>query len=249
MDVDVGKTEEIPLEEREVSEEDEFHDAETSFGELSDLWEDLRDDDPVPIVLSDLDFKPGGGVDHILKEVKRVKRIFLLKLFDKQLDPSYGEKTSSLFNRLSVKYQRDGGGTPIAYLFNFDLDVVGAWVEGEGYIKNTDSPRFQEFEELVRDTVAEHDATPLGRFERQLEEQFGIEHLKPSVLREEFDRKLKRGEIIYDKESGEVTFDMRVDDCSRLLRFKQFAKRNLFLFSGLAITIAAALTAVILVVR
>ena len=95
----------------------------------------------------------------------------------------------------------------------------------------------------------EHDESELGQFEMELEVRFGIEDLTPEQLEREFKRRVARKEVTRDEQTGKITFRLRTDDRTNLLLFKQFAKRYLFLFSGVAIVIASALTAVIIVTR
>ena len=194
MEFEGSRAEEnIPLEDRTVWAEDnkEGFWAETSF--MDDLWEDIyHDDDSVPI-LHKATTKgrlrgKGKSLEQQLKEAKRVKRIFLLQLYDKQLDPSYGEEANLLFNRLGFRSEREG----IQNVLLFDGDVVATWVEGKGYTKNKDSPRFEEFERLVLESIKEFDATTLGKFEREAEEKLGFENETPKNLMREYNRRVAR---------------------------------------------------------
>ena len=104
------------------------------------------------------------------------------------------------------------------------------------------------FEIAVQEAVQEHNATPLGKFERELEDKFGIQDLVPRALEKEYNKRVARREIRFDQH-GQPVFTLKDNDETRLLSFRQFARRNFFLFAGVAIAIASAVTAAILVTR
>ena len=90
--------ENIPLEERnEWQEDEEGYFLETSFGGTDEPFFDDPDDEPQSLI-----FDPWSEVpaDAQLKGIEKAKRIFLYKIFDKQLSPSYSE---NLFNHLELK--------------------------------------------------------------------------------------------------------------------------------------------------
>ena len=130
----------------------------------------------------------------------------------------------------------------------FDGDIVARKRKGQGYERELGSFPLSRFEITVQEATQEHDATPLGKFEREMEDKFGIQDMLPERLEEEYRKRVARREIAFDQD-GQPIFMLREDDNTRLLRFRQFARKYLFLLSGIAITIASAITAVILVMR
>ena len=215
--------ENIPLEEKNEWEEDEEgYFLETSFGGRHEPFYDDPNDEPQSLI-----FYPWSEVpaETQLKEIEKAKRIFLYKIFDKQLSPSYSDKCKNLFNRLELKTTGVNGEDMLL----FDGEIVARKKKGEGYQRELGSFQLSRFEALFKEAVDEYDTTPLGKFERELEDKFGIEEMVPK--------------------DGEPIFLLRDSDETRLLRFRQFARKYLFLFAGVAIAVASALTAIILVTR
>ena len=70
----------------------------------------------------------------------------------------------------------------------------------------------------------------------------------PKALEKGYKKRVARREIAFD-EDNEPIFLLKDSDETRLLRFRQFARKYLFLFAGVAIAVASALTAIILVTR
>ena len=66
--------------------------------------------------------------DDQLRGIEKAKRIFLYKLFDKQLGPSYGDKCKNLFGRLELKTTGINGEDMLL----FDGDIVARKKKGEG---------------------------------------------------------------------------------------------------------------------
>ena len=233
--------EEFPLEERSKYEEEENDEYfETSFGEepfFDDPSEELH-----PLIFDPLSKEP---LENQLKGIEKAKRIFLYKLFDKQLSPSYGEKCKNLFSRLELKTSGPNGQDQLL----FDGDVAARKSKGQGYEKELSSFQLSRFEATVQEAIQEHDSTSLGKFEMELEKKFNIQDLTPEALRKEYNRRVTKREIAFDGTSGEPIFLLKDGDETRLLKFRQFARRNLFLFAGVAIALASAITAVILVTR
>ena len=93
--------EEIPLLERDETGEDNEGYEHTSFIEQErELdWDDYIG--PKAVSFEELDLK--GDPQKFLEQKKKVTRIFLFKLFDKQYDPRFGDKQKELFNRLELK--------------------------------------------------------------------------------------------------------------------------------------------------
>ena len=167
--------------------------------------------------------------DVQLKGIEKAKRIFLCK---------------SSFNRLELKTTGANGEDMLL----LDGEIVARKRKGEGYQRELGSFQLSRFEALVKEAVDEYDATPLGKFERELEDKFGIEDMVPKALEKEYKKRVARREIAFDEDNQPI-FLLKDNDETRLLRFRQFARKYLFLFAGVAITIARALTAVILVTR
>ena len=129
----------------------------------------------------------------------------------------------------------------------FDGNLVAIKKKGEGYQENLGSSQLGRFKIVLEEAISEHDASPLGKFEKELEEKFGIQDMTPKALEKEYKRVARR-EIGFDQD-GEPVFKLNENDETRLLRFRQFACKYLFLFSGVAIAIASAITAAFLVTR
>ena len=241
--LETNKTEDIPLQEGKGWEDKdgEGRFLETSFiNDYEPFFGDPSDE------LQSLIFHPWSEVpaEDQLQNIEKSKRIFLYKLFDKQLSPSYGEKCKILFNRLELKTTGVNGKDMLL----FDGEVVARKRKGGGYQRELGSFQLSRFEALLKEAVDEYDTTPLGKFEREMEDKFGIEDMTPKALEKEYKRRVARQEIAFD-EDGEPIFLLKDSDETRLLKFRQFARRNLFLFAGVAIAIASAITAAILVTR
>ena len=153
-----------------------------------------------------------------LKGIEKAKRIFLYKIFDKQLSPSYSEKCKNLFNRLELKTTGVNGEDMLL----FDGEIVARKKKGEGYQRELGSFRLSRFEALVKEAVDEYDATRLGRFEVELENKFGIEDMVPKALEKEYKKRIAR-----------YIFLLKDSDETRLLKFQQFARKYLFFWQVL----------------
>ena len=103
--------EDIPLLERDETEEDNEGYVETSFigqerQEQLD-WDDYNG--PEAVSFEELDLK--GDPQKFLEQKRKVTRIFLFKLFDEQYDPRFGDKQKELFNRVELKTTSVNGET------------------------------------------------------------------------------------------------------------------------------------------
>ena len=155
--------EEFPLEEKNEREDEEEGYFETFFGGNEEPFFDDPSQELRSLIFDPLSEEP---VENQLKGMEKAKRIFLFKLFDKQLSPSYGEKCKNLFSRLELKTSGPNGQDQLF----FDGDVVARERKGQGYEKELGSFQLSRFEATVQEAVREHDATSLGKFERELEE-------------------------------------------------------------------------------
>ena len=123
--------------------------------------------------------------------------------------------------------------------------MVAGFEKGRGYVKQEGSLQYERFETLVRECNEEFSNAPMGKFKNYLERE-GIDYL-PDKLIKEFKKRVARKQIVIN--GDDVTFNIKWDDKLRLDGFKTFLRKNPFLISGVLITIASAITAVVLVMR
>ena len=160
MDFEANNMEEnIPLEEKNKwGEDEEGYFLKTSF---------YPNDEPQSLISDPWSEVPA---ETQLRGIEKAKRIFLYKLFDKQLAPSYGDKCKNLFNRLELKTTGVNGEDMLL----FDGDVVARKRKGQGYERELGSFQLSRFEATMQDAIQEHDATPLGKFEAEMEKSLGF---------------------------------------------------------------------------
>ena len=167
------------------------------------------------------------------KVLTKVKSIIFYRIFKESFDPEFGDKMSELFRKMDLITDENNEVLEI----RFEGSVVGWHSDGEGYTISDEDPSrdsaVSRFRRLASEAQSEFEETDLGKYRIWLEDQ-GIEDTTPGDLKRLF------------------AFERRnfsENDLTRLERFKQFARRNLFFLSGLAIVIASAITAVILTAR
>ena len=131
----------------------------TSFGGREPFFDDPAEE-PQSLV-----FGPWSKVpaEDQLKRIDRSKRIFLYKLYDKQLSSSYGQKCKELFNRLELRTTGVNGEDMLL----FDGNLVAIKKKGEGYQENLGSSQLDRFKIALEEAISEHDASPLGKFEKE----------------------------------------------------------------------------------
>ena len=97
----------------------------------------------------------------------------------------------------------------------------------------------------------EFDNTPLGRFKNQLEDEQGLFDIDRKTLQGMYEnQQLLNPEVRYNNGDERVELpDLSANDLVRLEKFKQWARKSLFILSGVAIAVASAITAVVLVMR
>ena len=171
-----------------------------------------------------------------------MKQEILFKVFDTFFDPRFGHKSTKLLNRLTLITEGDSG---IITEVRYDGQKVTGLVDGKYVMTIRPSHKFVKDANNARQ---EFDATQLGQYDRYLEKQ-GLQDTPPDTL------------IRLYREHMEINPEARFRNCEavgdvynlngniRLEKFKRWARKNVFLLSGLAIAIASAITAVILVTR
>ena len=133
----------------------------------------------------------------------------------------------------------------------FEGSLVGWHSDGEGYTLSDEDPSrdsaVSRFKQLTSEAQSEFEETDLGKY-RLWSEDRGIEGTTPGDLKHLFAFK-RRNKPIAHFDGKYVSLNFSENDLSRLEKFNQFARRNLFFLSGLAIVIVSAITAVILTAR
>ena len=157
---------------------------ETSFGGDEPVFDDPREE------FQALIYDPWSDMpaDKQLEGIDKSKRIFLYKLYDKQLSPSYGGKCKILFNRLELQTTGVNGED----ILLFDGNVITRRKKGEGYQTELGSLQLSRFQAFLREAVDEYDETNLGKFERAMEDMFGIEDMIPKALEKEYRRRVAK---------------------------------------------------------
>ena len=130
----------------------------------------------------------------------------------------------------------------------------------------------KKFQDAVNKCLEEFDKTPLGVFKNKLEEKQGLFNVDRDTLQQMYDlqieidqNKLLGLDKIKELDNQEEEYsdnrrkiwkktlidveNLKVNDLVRLEKFKRWAKKNLFVLSGVAIAVAGAIRAIVMVTR
>ena len=107
------------------------------------------------------------------------------------------------------------------------------------------------FRRLTKEAQDEFDYTPFGRYRNYLERTGLVpKDIIRSTLIDLFeDERRNRSSARYNKKDVALNIELTENDLTWLEHFKKFVRNNLFLLSGVAITVASAITAIILTTR
>ena len=193
-----------------------------------------------------------------IRQSVRDNQAVLNVLFEGEYNPSYGPESRYLFDNTKVLFV-DGKIEGVTFIGKKVAEVKDGklvFAKPSAYLT-----RFQDAAMRAED---EFEATPLAMFHQTMEEEEGgVEDIPLVELRDIARLQLEIEDSFLPEVNGETRAQrtkrvmervfrrprLSENDLLRLERFKSWARRNLFLISGIAIVVASALTAVILVIK
>ena len=192
-----------------------------------------------------------------IRQSVRDSQAALIVLFEGEYNPSYGPDSRYLFDNTKVIFS-DGVIEGVTF-----IGKKVAEVRDGRLVFSKPSAYLKRFKDTAMKAQDEFESTPLSMFRQTIEEDGGVKDIPLRELREIANLQVEIEDSFLPEVNGETTKErmkrvmrrvfrrprLSENDLLRLERFKRWARRNLFLLSGIAIVVASALTAVILVLK